>query len=108
MCLCSGRSWLGCRTLEAGGVAVAGPECSLFPLRPPLLLNGATRREPLFVRETMRENVLGRVLVVECSGICRFCKARQSALPMSMEARTAPRGPLLTLKGGFCWQYCGA
>eukprot|EP00983_Pelagomonas_calceolata_P094448 1157891-Pelagomonas_calceolata.AAC.16 len=39
---------------------------------------------------------LGRVLFVECSGICRFCKARRTALPMSMEARPAPRGPLLT------------
>eukprot|EP00983_Pelagomonas_calceolata_P050408 1141960-Pelagomonas_calceolata.AAC.6 len=39
---------------------------------------------------------LGWVLFVECSGICRFCRARRSALPMSMEARPAPRGPLLT------------
>eukprot|EP00983_Pelagomonas_calceolata_P010893 352721-Pelagomonas_calceolata.AAC.1 len=39
---------------------------------------------------------LGRVLFVECSGICRLRKARRSALPMSMEARSTPRGPLLT------------
>eukprot|EP00983_Pelagomonas_calceolata_P014931 474290-Pelagomonas_calceolata.AAC.1 len=26
----------------------------------------------------------------------RFCRARRSALPMSMEARPAPNGPLLT------------
>eukprot|EP00983_Pelagomonas_calceolata_P026496 831906-Pelagomonas_calceolata.AAC.1 len=38
---------------------------------------------------------LGRVLFVECSEICRFCKARRSALPMPMEERPAPRGPLL-------------
>eukprot|EP00983_Pelagomonas_calceolata_P026497 831907-Pelagomonas_calceolata.AAC.1 len=38
---------------------------------------------------------LGRVLFVECSEICRFCEARRSALPMSMEARPAPKGPLL-------------
>eukprot|EP00983_Pelagomonas_calceolata_P051467 1142424-Pelagomonas_calceolata.AAC.7 len=31
----------------------------------------------------------------ECSGICRSCKARRSALPMSMGARPAPRWPLL-------------
>eukprot|EP00983_Pelagomonas_calceolata_P012826 410208-Pelagomonas_calceolata.AAC.1 len=55
-------------------------ELILFPPRPPLLLNGyrnwATRSEPVFVRETtggskQREGSI-------CSGICRFCKARQS------------------------------
>eukprot|EP00983_Pelagomonas_calceolata_P003949 127903-Pelagomonas_calceolata.AAC.1 len=39
-CLCSGRSWLGWRTLEAGGVAMAGAECSLIPPCPPPLDNG--------------------------------------------------------------------
>eukprot|EP00983_Pelagomonas_calceolata_P120947 1160752-Pelagomonas_calceolata.AAC.3 len=57
MCLCSGRSWLGLRTLEAGRVAAVGTECSLFSRRPSLLLNGATRSEPLFVRETAREDI---------------------------------------------------
>eukprot|EP00983_Pelagomonas_calceolata_P045910 1139925-Pelagomonas_calceolata.AAC.1 len=27
---------------------------------------------------------LGKVLFVECSGICRFCEARQSALPLTV------------------------
>eukprot|EP00983_Pelagomonas_calceolata_P097004 1158198-Pelagomonas_calceolata.AAC.9 len=36
MCLCSGRSWLGWRTLGISGVAVAGAKCSLFPLRHPV------------------------------------------------------------------------
>eukprot|EP00983_Pelagomonas_calceolata_P002092 70902-Pelagomonas_calceolata.AAC.1 len=40
MCFCSGRTWLGLRYLEAGEVAVAGAECSLFPPRPPLRLKG--------------------------------------------------------------------
>eukprot|EP00983_Pelagomonas_calceolata_P073271 1152066-Pelagomonas_calceolata.AAC.1 len=33
------KDWQGLRTMEAGGVAVAGAECSLFSLCPPLLLN---------------------------------------------------------------------
>eukprot|EP00983_Pelagomonas_calceolata_P127754 1161442-Pelagomonas_calceolata.AAC.2 len=38
---------------------------------------------------------LGRVTFVECLGNWGSCKARQPALPMSMEARPAPKGPLL-------------
>eukprot|EP00983_Pelagomonas_calceolata_P007024 228588-Pelagomonas_calceolata.AAC.1 len=37
--LVSSQSCLGRWTLEAFGVAVAGVDCSLFPTRPPLLLN---------------------------------------------------------------------
>eukprot|EP00983_Pelagomonas_calceolata_P068174 1149797-Pelagomonas_calceolata.AAC.1 len=36
---CSTRSWLGWWTLEAGGVAANGAECSLLPQCPSLLLN---------------------------------------------------------------------
>eukprot|EP00983_Pelagomonas_calceolata_P012851 410784-Pelagomonas_calceolata.AAC.1 len=55
---------------------------------------------------------LGRVLFVECSEICRFCKARRSVLPMSMEARPAPKGPLLTplrrILLAMLWRSCHA
>eukprot|EP00983_Pelagomonas_calceolata_P019280 606407-Pelagomonas_calceolata.AAC.2 len=39
---------------------------------------------------------LGRVLFVECSGICRSYKATRSVLPMSMETRPTPIRPLRT------------
>eukprot|EP00983_Pelagomonas_calceolata_P063828 1147886-Pelagomonas_calceolata.AAC.3 len=45
----------------------------------------------------MRKICVGRFLFVECSGICKFRKARRPALPTSMEARPAPRVPLLIL-----------
>eukprot|EP00983_Pelagomonas_calceolata_P081994 1155776-Pelagomonas_calceolata.AAC.3 len=35
-----GPGWLGWRTLEAGGVAVAGAECCLFPRAPPYFSAG--------------------------------------------------------------------
>eukprot|EP00983_Pelagomonas_calceolata_P030936 972106-Pelagomonas_calceolata.AAC.1 len=34
MCRCTGWSWLGRRTLGAGGIAVAGAYCSFFHLHP--------------------------------------------------------------------------
>eukprot|EP00983_Pelagomonas_calceolata_P042825 1138667-Pelagomonas_calceolata.AAC.1 len=103
MCLCAGRSCLGCRTSEAGKVAVAGAECFLLPPRPPLFLNG--HRESvlgtLFIGTTNiasgRQEVR-RVIFIECSGICKFCRARQSALSMSMEARPVPRELVITFK----------
>eukprot|EP00983_Pelagomonas_calceolata_P077178 1153759-Pelagomonas_calceolata.AAC.1 len=87
-----GRSWLGWRTLKAGGVAVAGTECFQFPPGPPLLLD--EYRElvlgTLFIGTTKIAS--GRLESLRSSEkFCRFCKARRSELPMSMEASPAPR-----------------
>eukprot|EP00983_Pelagomonas_calceolata_P130968 1161732-Pelagomonas_calceolata.AAC.2 len=65
-------------------------ECSLLPHRPPLLLNEYW--ELVFVAGTI-SIAPGRLEV--SLWILRSCKARRSTLPMSMEARHAPRGPLL-------------
>eukprot|EP00983_Pelagomonas_calceolata_P007482 243806-Pelagomonas_calceolata.AAC.3 len=53
-------------------------------------------------------NNLKRGLLVECSGIRRFCKARQSALSMSTEAGPAPRILVLTPSRGIQLAICGA
>ena len=37
----------------------------------------------------------GMTLLVAFSGICKFCKARQSALPTSIQTKHAPRVSLL-------------
>eukprot|EP00983_Pelagomonas_calceolata_P074841 1152725-Pelagomonas_calceolata.AAC.2 len=55
----------------------------------------ATRSEILLSEKARWKIYLGRVLCVECARVYWFCKARRSALPMSMGARPALRGPLL-------------
>eukprot|EP00983_Pelagomonas_calceolata_P076791 1153571-Pelagomonas_calceolata.AAC.3 len=76
---------------------MAGAECSLFPPPPPLLLN--EYRElvlgTLFIGTTNTasgrlEGSAGSVRKGSADSVLQ--KARRSALPMSMEARPAPRG----------------
>eukprot|EP00983_Pelagomonas_calceolata_P004368 142244-Pelagomonas_calceolata.AAC.3 len=63
---------------------MAGAEYSLFPSCPSLLLRRLEVSLCLSGKRR-RKIYLGRVLF-KCSGICSFCKGRQYALPLSMEA----------------------